>query len=99
MRDYGHGPDDTGDKLMRSLPHSQKRGRPAHLPLFAAITNDPFRAEPVSHQISQCLETVYPVNLFSFFIGTTLIANPHFVNPPTLGPRDFCTDFYLASKI
>jgi len=40
MRDYGHGPDDrTGDKLMRSLPHWQKRGRPAHLPLFAAITN------------------------------------------------------------
>src|SRR5215813_3475974 len=53
MRDYGHGPDDrTGDKLMRSLPQSQNRGRPAHLPLFAAIANDPF-ITPTPSQLPQ----------------------------------------------
>src|SRR5262252_1093997 len=53
MRDYGHGPDDrTGDKLMRSLPQRQNRGRPAHLPLFAAIANDPF-ITPTPSQLPQ----------------------------------------------
>src|SRR6516225_598487 len=53
MRDYGHGPDDrTGDKLMRSLPQLQNRGRPAHLPLFAAIANDPF-ITPTPSQLPQ----------------------------------------------
>src|SRR5262252_459798 len=53
MRDYGHGPDDrTGDKLMRSLPQRQNRGRPVHLPLFAAIANDPF-ITPTPSQLPQ----------------------------------------------
>src|SRR5262249_34216617 len=44
--------DRTGDKLMRSLPQSQNRGRPAHLPLFAAITNDPL-IMPTPSQLPQ----------------------------------------------
>ena len=58
-----------------------------------------YRLESKSEKVTNCLETVPPMDLLSFIVGAAVITNAYLVDAPPPGARDLCAEFDFNAEV